>query len=316
MAIKTLLALALLLLGNLALAQNTRVLMDTDRGPLLIELDQERAPITVANFLRYVDDGLFNKVLLHRVAANFVVQGGGFTEAGLPIVRFPTIASERNNGLLNAPGTVAMALSGNPPNVNSASSDFFFNIGNNTNLNGNFTVFGKLVFGFKTLATLNSTPVFPNSEDPIRIPLIKRAVRVGAGEFPILPAHTGAWFDPDKSGKGFLVEVAQVSGAETDPLMVVTWYDFFEGKQIWMVGVAPFAWGASSIEVPLQISTGAQFGANFSPDQIVANPDWGRLTLRFTGCDSGVFTYTSIYGNGSFNVRSLTLPTNENCIGN
>ncbi|HWS27063.1 MAG TPA: peptidylprolyl isomerase [Xanthomonadales bacterium] len=316
MSMRILVALALLAVGSFASAQNTRVLMDTDRGPLLVELDLVRAPNTSANFLRYVDAGRYNNTLLNRAVRNFIVQGGGFTETGAEITRFAAINSERNNGLLNIPGTIAMALTGNPPQVNSATSDFYFNTGTNTGLDPNFTVFGKVVFGLKTLATLNDNPVFPNSDQPIRIPLLRRAVRVPAGEFPILPLHTGTWYDPANSGRGFLIEVAQVTGAETTPLMVVTWYDFFEGKQIWMIGTAPFTWGASSVEVPMQISTGAQFGAAFSPSQITTNPNWGRLTIRFTGCSAGTFTYTSIYGNGSIPATSLTLPTNESCIGN
>ncbi len=316
MSMRILLALAMLAIGSLASAQNTRVLMDTDRGPLLVELDLVRAPNTSANFLRYVDSGAYNNSLLHRVSRNFVVQGGGFYENGAEIPRLAAVNSERGNGLLNIPGTIAMALTGNPPAVNSATSDFFFNTGTNTSLDPNFTVFGKVVFGLKTLQTLNITPLFTGSEQPIRIPLIKRAVRVPAGEFPVLPLHTGTWYDPANSGRGFLIEVAQVTGSETTPLMVVTWYDFFEGKQIWMIGTAPFAWGATSVEVPMQISTGAQFGAAFSPSQITANPNWGRLTIRFTGCSAGTFTYTSVYGNGSIPATSLTLPTNESCIGN
>lgn len=316
MSMRILLALALFAIGNLAVAQNTRVLMDTDRGPLLLELDLVRAPNTSANFLRYVDAGAYNNSLLHRVSANFIVQGGGFYANGSDITDFAPINSERNNGLLNIPGTIAMALTGNPPQVNSATSDFFFNTGTNTTLDPNFTVFGRVIFGQKTLAALNTTPLFSGSEQPIRIPLLKRAVRVAAGEFPILPLHTGTWYDPANPGRGFLIEVAQVTGAETNPLMVVTWYDFFEGKQIWMIGTAPFSWGATSVEVPMQISTGAQFGAAFLPSQITANPNWGRLTIRFTGCSAGTFSYTSSYGNGSVPATSLTLPTNESCIGN
>lgn len=316
MPMRTLLALVLLTLGTVASAQNTRVLLDTDRGPLLLQLDTVRAPITTANFLRYVDEGAYNATLINRVVTNFVIQGGGFRENGSAITRHETIASERNNGLLNTPGTISMALSGNPPNVNSASSDFFINTGTNTSLNGNFTVFGQVIFGFKTLANINTTTLFPNSEQPIRIPLLKRAVRVAADEFPILPLHTGTWYDPANSGKGFLIEVAQVTGSETTPLMVVTWYDYFEGKQIWMIGTAPFNWGASTVEVPMQITSGAQFGSAFAPGQVVTDPNWGRLTMRFTGCDTATFSYTSSYGSGSIPVRSLTLPTTESCMGN
>ena len=317
MSMRILFALALLAIGNLAAAQNqnTRVLMDTDRGPLLVELDLVRAPNTSANFLRYVDSGAYNNSLLHRLSPNFIVQGGGFSANGTEITRLAPVNSERNNGLLNIPGTISMALAGSPPQINSATSDFFFNIATNSGLDANFTVFGRLVFGQKTLSTLAANPLFSGSEQPIRMPLIKRAVRVAPGEFPILPLHTGTWYDPANSGRGFLIEVAQDTGVETTPRMVVTWYDFFEGKQIWMIGTVPFTWGASSVEVPMQISTGAQFGAAFLPSQITANPNWGRLTIRFTGCSAGTFTYTSIYGNGSIPATSLTLPTNETCIG-
>jgi peptidyl-prolyl cis-trans isomerase A (cyclophilin A) len=316
MSTKYLFAVALLALSSLGNAQNTRVLLDTDRGPLLLELDTVRAPITSANFLSYVDDGSYNSSLLQRVSPNFVVQGGGFNEAGVSITRHASIASERNNGLLNVPGSISMALSGSPPVVTTATSDFFINTGTNTSLDGTFTVFGHLVFGTKTLNSINTTPLFANSEQPIRMPLVKRAVRVGAGEFPILPLHTGTWYDPANSGKGFLIEVAKVSGNESTPLIVVTWYDYFEGKQIWLIGTAPFTWGASSVTVPLQITSGAQFGAAFDPAQVVTNANWGSLTMHFTGCDSATFSYTSEYGNGSIPVRSLTLPTNESCLGN
>jgi len=316
MSFKSLLFVALLAFGPLAAAQNTRVLLDTDRGPLLLEMDVARAPITSANFLRYVDDGAYNATLLARVVPNFVVQGGGFRENGQPITRRAPIASERTNGLRNTPGAIAMALSGNPPNTASATSDFFINTATNTSLDGSFTVFGRLLFGTKTLASINTTPLYINSDDPIRPPLIRRAYRVAAGEFPILPLHSGAWFDPNNSGKGFLLEVSQTAGAETGPIMVVSWYDYFEGKQIWLSGIANFAYGASSVEVPLQITTGAQFGSAFQSSQVVSDNEWGRITLRFTGCDTGTFTYTSRYGNGSIAVRSLTLPTNESCTGN
>ncbi len=316
MSIRFLLGLALLTLGNLAAAQNTRVLMDTDRGPMLLELDVVRAPITTANFLTYVDAGSYNSMLIQRVSPNFVVQTGRFKDTGAAIPQRAAIASERNNGLLNTPGTLAMALSGNPPNVNSATSEFFINTGTNTTLNGNFTVFGRVVYGLKTLQSINTTPVFVGSEEPIRIPLIRSMTRVAAEQFPLLPLHTGTWYDPANPGKGFLIEIAQVDGSSSGPLVVVSWYDFFEGKQIWMIGTAPFTWGASSVEVPLQISTGAQFGAAFAPTQVVSNANWGRITLRFSGCDTGTFTYTSIYGNGTIPVKALTLPLNEACTGN
>jgi cyclophilin family peptidyl-prolyl cis-trans isomerase len=291
--------------------------MDTDRGPLLVELDVARAPITSANFLAYVDAGGFNSMLVQRVVRNFVVQTGRFKEDLSQIPQLAAIASERNNGLQNTPGTLAMALTNDSqgrPQVNSATSDFFFNIGTNATLNGDFTVFGRVVFGVQTLLALNTTPVFTGTEQPVRIPLVRRTVRVAPGEFPLLPLHTGAWYDPANSGRGFFFEVAKVDGGDGTPLAVVSWYDFYQGRQIWMVGTAPFAWGASSVEVPLQISEGAQFGSAFQPGQVVST-SFGSITIRFTGCDTGSFTYATTYGNGTFPVKALTIPTNEVCAG-
>ncbi len=321
MSIRLFMAIALLAFGTAAAAQNPRVLMETDRGPLLVELDVARAPITVANFLAYVDAGGYNSMLVQRIVRNFVVQTGRFKEDGTQIPQRPAITSERTNGVLNTPGTLAMALTSDAqgrPQVNSATSDFFFNIGTNTSLNGDFTVFGRVVFGVQTLLALNATPTFiPQApEQPIRYPLVKRVVRVASGEFPLLPLHTGTWYDPAKPGRGFLIEIAQVDGSSSGPLVVVSWYDFYQGRQIWMIGTAPFTWGASSVEVPLQISEGGQFGSAFQPGQVVSNNNFGRITLRFTGCDSGSFTYTTQYGNGTFPVKALTLPTNETCAGN
>lgn len=319
MSIRILLAIALLALGNVATAQNPRVLMETDRGPLLVELDQARAPITVANFLAYVDAGAYNSMLVQRVVRNFVVQTGRFKEDGSVIPQRPAIASERNNGLQNTPGTLAMALTNDSqgrPQVNSATSDFFFNIATNTALNGDFTVFGRVVFGVQTLLALNTTPVFVQSpEQPVRYPLVRRVVRVAAGEFPLLPMHTGAWYDPANSGKGFFLEIAKVDGGDGSPLAVVSWYDFHQGEQIWAVGLAGFTWGASSVVVPLQISEGAQFGGAFQPGQ-VSSRSFGTITLRFSGCNTGTFTYNTPYGNGTFPVKSLTIPTDAVCVGN
>ena len=91
---KALLAVLLLAFANFATAQNTRVVLDTDRGPMLLELESA-TPITTANFLRYVDAGHYDSTLLNRVVRNFIVQGGGFKDTGADITRFPAIASER-----------------------------------------------------------------------------------------------------------------------------------------------------------------------------------------------------------------------------
>lgn len=309
--------LAALCVASASHAQNPRALLDTDRGPLLIELDEAKAPITVANFHAYVDAKRWNNTLIHRVRKDFVVQGGGFKEDTSPITHFPSIASEAGNGLKNEPGTIAMALTSNAdgsPNTASASAEWFFNTGTNTMLDGKYTVFGKLVYGNATLAEMNATTVQGGYENPVRMPLVRRVSRVSPGQFPIMHLHTGAWYDPAKSGRGFNIEVSRVP-SETDdtPLLVVYWYDYHEGEQIWMSGFAPFAWGAHEVTLPMQITAGGQFGEAFDPADVVSDEEWGQLTVRFTSCDSATISYTSAYGDGTANLARITQPINTRC---
>jgi len=316
------LALALLLaLPLAAFAQNStpRVLMDTSHGPILIELDGVHTPNHAANFLAYVDAGRYNNTLIQRVAKDFVVQGGNFKLDYTGISKFPNIASERNNTgrLSNLRGTLAMALTANGAggySVNTANSEFFFNARDNANLDPNFTAFGRIIFGHGVLESMNTTPRFhAASEDPVTFPVIRKVVRTSA--FPLLPLHTGAWYDPEKSGRGFNIEVSTPHGGNGDLLLVVYWYDYKDGEQIWMNGAAQFALGANQVVVPLQITRGGQFGAAFNPSQVQSTPNWGQLTVRFTACDRAFLSYTSQFGNGEFNLQRLTIPSGSTCAG-
>lgn len=296
-----------------------RVLLDTDRGPILLELDAVNTPRTTANFLAYVDDGSYNNTLFHRIVPNFVVQAGAANASFRAIPAKPAVASERRPAPSNLRGTLAMALASNQfTNAvlrDSATSSFFINTKDNANLDPDFTVFGKVVYGMRLVDELNAEPLFPNTADaPVRYPLIKRAVRTSG--FPILGLHTGSWYDPDRSGRGFVVEVTQAApgtAASNQPLMVVYWYDYFEGKQVWMNGAEAFEWGASEVTVPLQITSGGQFGAAFAPNQVESNRSWGRVTVRFTGCDRGQFRFTSSFGDGEYSLRRITIPNGSRC---
>jgi len=149
-----------------------RVLFTTTLGDFTVELDPEAAPLTVANFLAYVDAGFYDgddnlgATTFHRVVEDFVVQGGGFTEAGAQkAVRSP-IVLEDQNGLSNLKGTIAMART----NVaDSATSQFYVNLVDNKFLDGTsgqdgYAVFGKVVSGEATIQTLGSVPT--NREQP------------------------------------------------------------------------------------------------------------------------------------------------------
>jgi cyclophilin family peptidyl-prolyl cis-trans isomerase len=112
-------------------------------GAFTIELYPEEAPITVENFLQYVDDGFFDGTVFHRVIPNFVIQGGGFTEAMKQKPTRATITNEADNGLKNLRGTLSMARTSD---VNSATSQFFVNLADNAFLDHGARDFGYAVF--------------------------------------------------------------------------------------------------------------------------------------------------------------------------
>lgn len=141
-------AMAVLMMGSVQ-AQNVR--LSTTMGDIVVQVDANRAPKTVANFLQYVRDGHYNGTVFHRVISNFMIQGGGMTpDMGEKPTRAP-IPLESRNGLSNQRGTIAMARTMNP---NSATAQFFINVKDNNFLDaanaqdGNgYAVFGKVVQG-------------------------------------------------------------------------------------------------------------------------------------------------------------------------
>lgn len=128
------------------------VILDTTLGPITIELDRAKAPITVDNFLKYVDDGFYNNLIFHRVISDFMIQGGGMTDQMEEKPTRDPIKNESNNGLSNTRGTIAMARTNNP---NSATAQFFINLfDTNSRLDhagGGYAVFGKVTSGMDTV---------------------------------------------------------------------------------------------------------------------------------------------------------------------
>lgn len=128
------------------------VKLQTNFGEITLELNAEKAPITVANFLQYVDSGFFDGTIFHRVIDNFMIQGGGFDAAMNQKSSNAEIQNEANNGLANDIYTIAMARTSAP---HSASNQFFINVGNNDFLNHSaptssgwgYCVFGKVIAG-------------------------------------------------------------------------------------------------------------------------------------------------------------------------
>jgi cyclophilin family peptidyl-prolyl cis-trans isomerase len=125
-------------------AASTQVQVVTSMGNFTIELNAERAPLTVAHFLKYVDQGHYTGTIFHRVVANFVIQGGGF-DADNKLRPAPTkVVNESGNGLTNQRGTVGMARSQEP---HGSDAQFYVNLFDNEALDPNKTRWGYAVFG-------------------------------------------------------------------------------------------------------------------------------------------------------------------------
>lgn len=157
--------------------ENPKVVFETDLGNMVIELYASKAPISVANFLQYVDEGFYEGTIFHRVIDNFVVQGGGLTyEFKRKQTRDP-IKNESDNGLLNEQTTLSMARTGAP---DSATSQFFINIKHNTHLDAHdgmpgYAVFGEVIDGFDVVKKIEKEPrglyrSFPEAPNyPVRV---------------------------------------------------------------------------------------------------------------------------------------------------
>lgn len=288
-----------------------RVLLDTEAGPILFELDDARAPRAAANLLRYVNDGFYDGLIFHRTVKDFVVQAGRLDEQGqLRAPTYAAIAGEPGNGLSNTYGTVSMALAGS--DVNTGRSEFFINTGDNASLDGTFTAFGRVVYGMSAVEEIDERATYFN-QTPFRPVRIRKAAEVAAGAFPILDAHSGSWFDPANSGRGIVLEIAGDPSDLGRRTLVAYGYDYREGDQVWVNGASTFEVGDHEITVPMQTSSGADFGSAFSPGSVQFEADWGTLHVRFSACDLGTFTYTSRFGTFTQNLTRITAPSGREC---
>jgi len=143
---KIILSLFMLMLSHsLLAADNPSIVMETSKGNITLELFDKKAPITVANFLAYIEKDGYKQTTFHRVIHGFMVQGGGFSsETGARVATLPAIKNESRNGLSNARGTISMARTGAP---HSASRQFFINHKDNTFLDAQTNKWGYAVFG-------------------------------------------------------------------------------------------------------------------------------------------------------------------------
>jgi cyclophilin family peptidyl-prolyl cis-trans isomerase len=168
-----------------AFAAQPQVVVETNHGTIEIELFQDKAPLTVKNFLKYVDAKFYDGTIFHRVINNFMIQGGGFTEKMVEKKTVGSIKNEATNGLRNEVATLAMARTSDP---HSASAQFFINVSDNSFLNHTsqdvngwgYAVFGKVTQGMHVvnrIKMLKTGQIGSYSDvpmDPVIIKTIRR----------------------------------------------------------------------------------------------------------------------------------------------
>jgi cyclophilin family peptidyl-prolyl cis-trans isomerase len=140
-----------------------KVKISTNKGDIVVELNQEKAPVTCENFLKYVNAGFYDGTIFHRVIKGFMIQGGGMTADMRPKATNPPIVNESKNGLNNVRGSIAMARTSDP---DSATSQFFINHADNDFLNygvrdAGYAVFGKVVSGMEVVDAIASVKTKP-----------------------------------------------------------------------------------------------------------------------------------------------------------
>jgi len=164
---------------------NPLILMETSSGDILLELFADKAPATVANFLRYMDEDFYTNTIFHRVIGDFMIQGGGLSVRMEEKATHDPIVNEAGNGLKNLRGTISMARTAEP---HSATAQFFINVEDNEDLDHRddspegfgYCVFGKVEDGMDTVDKIRKLKTKPHGEHeavPVDMVVITRVSR-------------------------------------------------------------------------------------------------------------------------------------------
>ena len=177
-----------LLMSSVTIADDfskKRIQLETSEGDIVLELDITRAPLSVLNFMKYVQSGFYDGTIFHRVIENFMIQGGGFTPDMKRKTPNAPILNEADNGLKNVRGTIAMARTNDP---HSATAQFFINVTDNSFLDHSsktprgwgYAVFGHVIKGMNVVDKIRSQRTGPNgpfrSDVPLKTVMIHKAV--------------------------------------------------------------------------------------------------------------------------------------------
>lgn len=288
----------------------SNITMQTPLGAVEIELFDEETPKTVANFLKYVNDGAYDNSFIHRSDPDFVLQGGGYFDPGPGAQLIPTNPPVMNEpGISNVRGTVAMAKLPDAPD--SATNQWFINLVDNSSLddaNGGYTVFGRVSDeGMEVIDQIADLPVW-NAGGPFgELPLIGFT---GAGlittehlvmtefqletEFPISQGLTDSWYFPGTDGQGFTIIVYPQLGS-----IFLTWFTFDTERpdadstamlgdpgHRWLTAQGSFTGNTAVLDV--YITSGGVFDSG-SPEPVTVKD--GTITLEFSGCNAGSVSY-------------------------
>ena len=308
----------------------TNVTVQTPFGDVDIELFDEEAPQTVANFLNYVNDGDYEDSFIHRSVPGFVVQGGGYIFVDNSPVDIPTDPPVINEpGISNTRGTVAMAKPNGAPD--GATSQWYINVDDNSadldTANGGFTVFGRVTGnGMDIIDTINELTTW-NADGPFtQLPLIDypgsgdvtadHLVMVEINESSTFRINSGlndAWFNLSTAGQGFLFAVFPDRKE-----MFVAWFTFdterppedagaFLGEpgHRWLTAQGPYDGDTATLTIYLTE------GGVFDSAEPAATTDlagYGTMTIEFSDCTEGLVTYeiTSLGISGEIPIQRIT----------
>ena len=295
----------------------TTVTVETPLGSFEIELLDQQAPLNVANFLNYVNDGDYENSFFHRSIPGFIIQSGAFVfdnDTASSIAVNPPVVNEF--GLSNTRGTVAMAKLGGDPD--SASSSWFVNLADNSgNLddqNGGFTVFGQVIGdGMDVVDQIAALPRFNFGSPFTDLPLVDYSsgdvtaehfvyssvsVKPSGEDLLIDASFSGAWYDPSHEGEGFLIEIL------TTDVALIYWFTYDpDGNQAWVAGIGQINGNRIDVTDALR-PIGARFGAAFDPADVDTTL-WGDFSIEFTTCDTADLTYTGIWGDDGQSLQRI-----------
>lgn len=330
--VKTKLISSITMLSLALIAQSTSVRFETNLGNIDIELYDEEAPITVQNFLNYVNDGDFDENVFQRSVPGFVLQGGGYIyNGGSNFQVLPTDPPITNEaGISNLAGTIAMARTSSP---NSATNQWFFNLVDNTNLNpaggeAGYAVFGKVIRGMEVVKTISSLqrlnfsssnigsaastfPVYEYVSGGVtlnNVVKINRAYQLSE-QFQVTAGLSGAYYNPATDGQGIYLEVLPDISK-----VIMAWFTYDTAAPDDLttseIGYAGGRWLTAVGDFDGNVFSGTVYessGGLFENGVPVSNTPVGTVTLTFNSCFDLVMNY-SLYNaslNGMNNLQRI-----------